>query len=156
MQHGKGKARKKIVIFVDTFRSPNCYLQSYFSDHGCHLSISNDIQRNPGGFSVRDNLRREDMLAVPRRNWCKPSSLSLELAMLFLISSMEICVHRLSWCSSFLAFYKQRFTSKDFWALWDLGHVYPVNSIYFFLEIKNYQVHSKCPINVSYNFYYKL
>lgn len=100
--------QEKKYYFCWPFRLPNCSLQSYFSDHGCHLSISNDIQQNPGGFSGRDNLRREDMLAVPRRNWCKPSSLSLELAILFLISSMEICVHRLSWCSSFLAFCKAK------------------------------------------------
>lgn len=97
----------KIIVFID--RLPNSYLQSYFSDQSCHLSISNDIQQSPGVLSVWGNLRREDMLEVPRRNWCKPSSLSLELAILFLISSMEICVHRLSWCSNFLAFYNTKF-----------------------------------------------
>lgn len=59
------------------------------------------------------------MLEELRRKWWRPSSPSLELAMLFLISSMEICVHRLIWGSNFLTFYKAklphglRFTAVD-------------------------------------------
>lgn len=63
--------------------------------------------RVPGyRYQFWGDLRREDRLEEPRRNCCKPSSLPLELAILFLISSMEICVQRLSWCSKPLAFYK--------------------------------------------------
>lgn len=40
----------KIIVFID--RLPNSYLQSYFSDPSCHLSISNDIQQSPGVLSV--------------------------------------------------------------------------------------------------------
>lgn len=49
------------------------------------------------------------MLVEPRRKWWRPSSPSLELVMLFLISSMEICVQRLTCVSSFLTFYKAEF-----------------------------------------------
>jgi hypothetical protein len=52
------------------------------------------------------NSRRDAVLEEPRRKWCRPSSPSLELVILFLISSMEICVQRLIWGSSFLTFYK--------------------------------------------------
>lgn len=45
------KARKKVINF-NNFRLSNGYLQSYFSDQSCPLSISRDIHQNPEVVSV--------------------------------------------------------------------------------------------------------
>lgn len=48
-----------------------------------------------------NDSRREEAVAVPRRKFCKPSSSSLELAMLFLICIIDSCEHRLGCWSIF-------------------------------------------------------
>lgn len=53
------------------------------------------------GMNYFEHSRREDAEEVPRRNICKPSSLSLVLAMLFLICITESCEHRLGCRSIF-------------------------------------------------------
>lgn len=107
MQYGKQSWKSLLLLILSCCQEVTCKVIFLIEVVICLFPVTSI--RITKYYQFWDNLRREDMLEVPRRNWCKPSSLSLELAILFLISSMEICVQRLSWCSNFLAFYKTKF-----------------------------------------------
>lgn len=99
IKHGAGRSS----------RPPNSHLNSDLSDQNTPSVCSSDIYRRGGESQCCGNSRREAVLEEPRRKWWRPSSMSLELVMLFLISSMEICVLRLIWGSNFFTFCKARF-----------------------------------------------